>query len=130
MMNIINKALASDFANYVKEGKTVKIIITGSADGSPVKRTMKYGGEYGDYKDVSVKSGDEWKNISVSKASGIDTNEQLAFLRAMGMKHSMQKNVKSLDKMDCQYETHIEQAQGVGGQYRRIHVDYLFVDAF
>ena len=76
-----------------------------------------------------------WQNgeqttISVSKASGISTNEQLAFLRAMGMKTAILKNITALDKMDSQYDTYIEQGEGVGGQFRRIHVDFTFIDAY
>lgn len=130
MLNIIKKAMTTDFAEYVKEGKRVKIVITGSADASPIKRALHYAGEYGDYQDAPVVAANGQQTISVSKASGIATNEQLAFLRAMGMKHSMAKSVNSLKKMDCQYETHIEQAQEVGGKYRRILVDYIFEDAF
>ena len=68
--------------------------------------------------------------LNVTKASGIRTNEELAFLRAMGMKNAMQKGVQALKTMDTSYETHVEEAEGVGGQFRRIFVDYIFEDAF
>lgn len=130
MLGIINKAMQTDFAQYVKEGKKVKIITTGSADASPIKKALPYSGEYGEFKDAPAVKDDYPITVSVNKASGIVTNEQLAFLRAQGMQHSMKKNVKALEKMDTNFETHIEQATEVGGQYRRIRVDYIFVDAF
>lgn len=130
MLKIISQAMQTDFAQYMKEGKKVIIKITGSADASPIKRTIPYGGEYGDYNEEPVFQNGKKGTISVSKASGISTNEQLAFLRAMGMKDSIRKNIASLDKMDSQYETHIEQGEGVGGQFRRILVDFTFIDAY
>jgi len=130
MLQIISKALQTDFAQYVKEGKKVIVKITGSADASPIKRAIPYGGEYGNFTDVPVWQNGEQTTISVSKASGISTNEQLAFLRAMGMKTAILKNITALDKMDSQYDTYIEQGEGVGGQFRRIHVDFTFIDAY
>lgn len=130
MLNIINQAMQKEFASYTGAGKRVKVTITGSADASPIKRTIAYGGEYGDFSNEPVFKNKEKTTISVSKASGISTNDQLAFLRATGMKQNVSKNVTSIKNMQSEYETHIEQAEGVGGQYRRIRVDFTFYDAF
>ena len=48
----------------------------------------------------------------------------------MGMKDGIIKNVKQLSKMDAKYDTFIEQGEGIGGEFRRIRVDFLFKDAF
>lgn len=130
MLEIINKAMQADFATYTGAGKKVKVTITGSADAIPIKKAIAYGGEYGDFDNVLVFKNNEETNISVSKASGIETNEQLAFLRAAGMKQNVSTRVAALKDMMTEYETHIEQAEGVGGQFRRIHVDFTFYDAF
>ena len=86
--------------------------------------------EYGEFTDVPVTANGTATTLNVTKASGIRTNEELAFLRAMGMKNAMQKGVQALKTMDTSYETHVEEAEGVGGQFRRIFVDYIFEDAF
>lgn len=130
MLNIINQAMQTEFASYTGAGKKVKVAITGSADASPIKKAIAYGGEYGDFADEIVYKNDEKTTISVSKASGIATNDQLAFLRATGMKQNISANVTALKNMMTEYETHIEQAEGVGGKYRRIRVDFTFYDAF
>ncbi len=130
MLKIINEAMQKDFARYVKAGKKLKIVIKGSADASPIKKTLPYRGEYGNFNEAPIISDGQQKTVTVTKASGISTNEQLAFLRAMGMKDAMQKGVKALEKMTVEHETHVEQAEGVGGKYRRINVDYIFEDAF
>jgi len=130
MLNIINQAMQKDFARYVQPGKKVKIVIKGSADATPIKKTLPYRNEYGEFTDVPVTANGTATTLNVTKASGIRTNEELAFLRAMGMKNAMQKGVQALKTMDTSYETHVEEAEGVGGQFRRIFVDYIFEDAF
>ncbi len=130
MLKIINEAMQTKFSSYTGEGKKVKVTITGSADATPIKRTIPYRGEYGDFNNAPVIKNAENILISVSKASGIKTNDQLAFLRATGMKQNILTNVSALKNMQTEYETHIEQAEGFGGQYRRIRVDFTFYDAF
>jgi len=130
MLQIVTKALQTDFASYMKEGKEVIVKITGSADASPIYGSIEYDGEYGEYDSTPV-----WKNgkqgtLSLHKKPGITTNEQLAFLRAQGMKFSVQHNIPALDRMDNTYETYIEQGKGVGGEYRRIRIDFIFLNAY
>lgn len=130
LLSIINKAMQSDFATYTGAGKRVKVTITGSADAIPIKRTIPYGGEYGNQENAPVFKDNEQTTITVTKASGITSNDQLAFLRALGMKQNVATNVTALQNMQTDYEIHIKQAAGVGGEYRRIHVDFTFYDAF
>ena len=130
MLSIITKALQTDFAQYMKEGKAVVVKITGSADASPVKRVIPYKGEYGDFEDEPVVYNDVDTLITVTRKSGINSNEQLAFLRAMGMKDGIVKNIQQLSKMDAKFDTFIEQGEGIGGEFRRIRVDFLFKNAF
>lgn len=130
MLSIINQAMQKDFARYAQPGKKVKVVIKGSADAAPIKRTLPYGGEYGDFTEEPIFSNGEQTYVTVSKKSGISDNEQLAFLRAMGMKDAIKKGVKVMEQMNVDYVTHVEQAEGIGGEFRRIFVDFIFEDAF
>lgn len=130
MLSIIKEALNSNFAQYIKEGKKVTVRVTGSADGSAIKKTLPYAGEYGDIVNVPVTKNNEQTNVTVTKKQGIKTNDQLAYLRAAGMRNGLINSVPSLKTMDATYETIIEQAEGVGGEFRRIFVDFIFEDAF
>ena len=69
-------------------------------------------------------------SLTVTDKSGITTNEQLAFVRAAGVKTELEKAVSSLSKMDSVYEYHILVTDKVGGEYRRISVEFDFVDVF
>ena len=121
--------MEEDFAKYTVEGKQVKIEVTGMADALPFSRTVAYDGCYGDYEEEPVYKNGELSNITVTRKTGISQNEQLAYLRAMGVKDYMEKNISSLQKMKTSYDTHIEVSENKGGEYRRIGVKFTFVDA-
>lgn len=129
MIEIINTAFEKDFAQYVKSGKKVKITITGMADQLRINGTIPYDASYGNYINVPV-YGKELFSLTVTDKSGITTNEQLAFVRAAGVKTELEKAVSSLSKMDSVYEYHILVTDKVGGEYRRISVEFDFVDVF
>ncbi len=130
MLAIIKTALESDFAQYVKEGKKVQVRITGMADALPINGKIAYDGCYGDFVNEPVYKSDELNSITVTKAGGITQNEQLAFLRGAGVKEYITSNVVALSKMSTDYRHYIEVTSGKGGQFRRITVEFTFVDAF
>ena len=129
MLAIVKKAMEEDFAKYTGEGKQVKIELTGMADALPFSRTVTYDGCYGDYEEEPVYKNGELSNITVTKKTGINQNEQLAYLRAMGVKDYIVKNITALQKMKTDYDTRIEISENKGGEYRRIGVKFTFVDA-
>lgn len=130
LMRIIKNAFEGQFAKYLAEGKQVKIIITGSADASPIRGTIAYSGEYGEYTDEPYYKNGNLDNITVTKASGITTNEQLALMRAAGVKDYVEKNVETLKNTQNEYEFHVEVAKERGGEFRKISVEFLIMDAF
>ena len=66
----------------------------------------------------------------VTKASGITANEQLALMRAAGVKNYIEKNVTTLDNTKNEYEYHVEVAKERGGEFRKINVEFVIMDAF
>ena len=69
-------------------------------------------------------------NITVTQADGITENEQLAFLRAVGMEKHITMNIPSFSTMNTDYRHYIKLTEGKGGEYRRISVELTFVGAF
>lgn len=131
MLEVVKQALEGDLAKYVVPGKKVNIMITGMADAVPFSRTVAYDGSYGDFVNEPVYDGKGgMSNVTILKAEGMNQNEQLAFLRATGVKRYLQKNVPSLSSMDCKYETTVNVSDKAGSEYRRIGVEFVFVDAF
>ena len=130
MLKIMKKAFEGDFAKYTVEGKRVKIAIKGTADASPIARAIAYDGRYGEYNEEPVYKNGELNNITLNKKDGIGTNEQLAFARAIGVQHYIEKELSSFDKMNRDYEYHIEVSKEEGSKYRRISVHCTFIDAF
>ncbi len=130
MLAIISKAFETDFAQYVKPGKQIKVKITGTADAAPITGRIAYDGCYGNFTNELVYKNGKLGNISVSKESGVTENEQLAFLRAAGVQDYIQKHIAALQEMKCDYTYDIKVSDQKGGAFRQIHVEFLFIDTF
>lgn len=130
MLAVIKQALGGDLAQYVKPGRQVNIAITGMADAAAINGKIVYDGIYGEYTDQPVHQADSIVNITLLRKEGITSNEQLAFVRALGVKDQIEKNVTALAQMQRQYDYTIELAKETGGQFRRITVEFTFIDAF
>ena len=130
LMKIIKNAFEGQFAKYLAEGKQVKVVITGSADASPIRGRIAYNGQYGEYTDEPYYKDGNLDNITVTKASGITSNEQLALMRAAGVKDYVEKNVETLKNTHNEYEFHVEVAKERGGEFRKINVEFIIMDAF
>ena len=130
MLSIVKQAFEGDFAQYIQSGKKLSIKISGTADASPIIRGIPYDGAYGDFEDEPIYQDNQLKGISVSTKSGIKENEQLAFLRAMGVKNFLQNNVSNLGNMNTDYQFHIAVAEGKGAEFRRITTEFTFIDVY
>lgn len=130
MLKIVKQAFATDFAQYIKPGKRIRIKVTGSADAAPILGKIAYDGSYGDFANELIYKNGQLANITVSKASGVTENDQLAFLRAVGVKSYIDNNLTALKDMICDYQYNIDLSDKTGGEFRRINVEFLFMDAF
>lgn len=130
MLSIVKQAFEGDFAQYVQNGKKLNVKISGAADASPIIHGIPYDGAYGDFEDEPIYQDGQMRGISVSQKSGIKENEQLAFLRAVGVKNFLQENVSNLANMNTDYQFHIEVAEGKGSEFRRITTEFTFVDVY
>lgn len=128
MLAIVKEAFEGDFAQYLKDGKKVKINISGTADSSPIIRGIPYDGSFGEIVDEPV-----WQNGELSSMTITDKamqNEQLALLRALGVRKYLNDNVRDMARMNTDYRYEVNVAQDKGGQFRRITTEFTFIDAF
>lgn len=130
MLQIVSEAFANDFAQYLKPGKKVIIKITGSADALPVTGKIAYDGVFGEFVNEPYLLGNDLSTISLTQSDGIRNNEQLAFARAVAVKNYIAGHIRSLDSMNTDYRYCVEVSDKKGGEYRRINVEFTFVDAF
>lgn len=100
------------------------------ADALPINGKIAYDGCYGDYTDEPVYKDNELSSLTVTKASGVTQNEQLAFLRALGVNNYISQNINGFSAMNTDYKYYIEVTKGKGGEFRRINVELTFIDAF
>ena len=130
LLKIVSHAFHNDFAQYVKPGKKVIIKISGSADALPIQGKILYDGSYGEFINEPYLLGKELSSISLTKADGIRTNEQLAFTRAMAVKDYICDNLPEFRAMNTDFIYSVEVSTQKGGEFRRISVEFTFVDAF
>ena len=130
LMKIIKNAFEGEFASYLGENKQVKIVITGSADASPIRSKIAYKGQYGEFVDEPYYKDGNLDNITVTKESGITQNKQPALLRAAGVMDYVKNNITTLKNTNNEFEYHVEVAKERGGEYRKINTEFVIVDAF
>ena len=130
MLNIVTKAFEKDFAPYIKSGKKVIVKVTGSADALKISGVIPYDGCYGEFVNEPYYLDGGLNSLTVTRKSGIRKNEQLAFMRAVGVKDYIERHIPRLRDMQTDYQYHIELSENTGGEFRRINVTFTFVDAF
>ena len=129
MMEIVKQAFDTDFADYLAPGKKLIVEITGSADGSPVTHAISYDGIYGSFDNEPIKINGELTTVTVSPQTNIRSNEELAFMRAQAVKNDLEKKLSKIEGMNTDYRYNVELSKEKGGQYRRISLVLIFVDA-
>ena len=130
MLAIMKTAFENEFAQYIRDGKKLRVKITGMADASPINGKIAYDGRYGEYNNEPVYKDNDLSNITVTRQGGITQNDQLAFLRAVGVKDYITKNIPAFGQMQSDFTYYIEVTKEKGSEYRRIKVVFCFVDAF
>lgn len=130
MLEIVEKAFESDFAQYVRPGKRLVINLTGSADALPINGKIAYDGSLGEYDNEPCRIDGDLSSISVNAADGIRDNNQLAFIRSHAVRNHLINGIPALSGMDTAYNHFIEVSKEKGASHRRIKVSFLFIDAF
>ncbi len=130
MLKIINQTINKDFAQYIKQGNTVDINFKGSADASPINGKIAYNNQYGEIKNRSVKVNGKNQKLTVTKDTGITSNEQLSLVRAISVKNYILKNVDALKNAKVNDNYEVEVSSDEGSQFRRVAVEFLFHNAF
>lgn len=130
MLKIVKEAFEGDFKQYLSQGKKLRVALRGTADAMPIVRGIPYDGSYGEIDNEPVYKDNQLTAISVNAKDGIKENDQLALLRAMGVKDFLEKNVEGYKDMNTDYRYDVNVSKDKGSSFRRITVDFTFVDAF
>ena len=130
MLNIVRQAFEGDLSQHLKPGGRLNVKISGTADATPIVRGIPYDGSLGEFEEEPVTVDGQLTSLSVNRAGGIRTNEQLAFLRAAAVRDYLDSNVKALADMDTRHEYHVGVSKDKGSEFRRITAEFTFVDAF
>lgn len=130
MLNIVKEAFEGDFKQYLGPGKKMKVRILGTADATPIVHGIAYDGSYGEFDEEPVYIDGTLQTVSVNKKDGIKQNEQLAFLRALGVEDYLNKKVAGVKDMKTDYRYEVNVSKDKGSEYRRITLEITFIDAY
>lgn len=130
MLQLVKQAFEGDLSQYLKEGKKLQVVISGTADALPIMSKLIYNGEFGDINNQPYYNQDNMTTITMVNGQRINLNEELAFLRAYGVKDFLEKNVAHFNDMNRSYRYNIAVSQEKGSANRRINVDFKFIDAY
>ena len=130
MLNIIENSIKGDFAKYMNDSKKLIVTVTGSADATPIIGKLRYNGEFGDIENQLAESDGELTNMTITKAAGMTSNEQLALVRAIGVSDYLNKGIFAETTVPVEYKYNIEVSKEEGSEFRRIKVALKFVDTF
>lgn len=130
MLQLVKEALEGDFAQYVRDGKKLAVTLSGTADATPIVSRILYDGAFGDIVEVPVYQNGKLVPMTILDKEQIKQNEQLAFLRAYSVKEFLNKNIQALNNMNSNYRYDINVAEGKGSEFRRISIEFNFIDAF
>ena len=124
MLDNLARQIQQECGQYIKEGGKVDIIFTGSADAIPVTSTIKYTGE--DVHDLPVTVQGIPVAMTITKESGIHTNEQLALARALKAKEYVYKSTPALNSMKTTNYYNAKVSDERGLEYRSVDVEFIF----
>ena len=130
MCNFLAKKFETDLKEYIKKGGKVDIKITGATDGTPIRSKIPYNGEYGDIKNKPITLNGQPFEMTVTKATGITNNGQLAFLRTQGVENYLKFKIEPLKQTANNWQIFAVENQEKGAGYRRVSVEIVIHDAF
>ncbi|MDE7402737.1 MAG: WD40 repeat domain-containing protein [Muribaculaceae bacterium] len=130
MMKIVKEAFEGDMKQYIENSRRLRINLHGSADATPILHGIAYDGIYGEYDEEPVFIDGRMSALSVNKKDLMKSNEQLAFVRALGVGNFLENNVAGIKNIDRDYRYDVKVSEGKGSEFRRIKLTLTFVDTF
>lgn len=129
-LQVFKESLENELADYLVSGKKVTVKITGSTDATPVVGKIPYSGDYGLFSDEPYFLNGNLESISITPATGLTNNKQLAYLRTIGVRRFIENYIDVLKNTQNYYQHFAELADKKGGQYRRISIELIIHNAF
>lgn len=127
---IIKSTIESKIEEYILPGTEVTVKIIGGTDASPFKNTVPYDGAFGEINEAECFVNGAFDYITVTRESGINSNEQLAYLRTLDIRDFMERYIGAFRVANVHYEHFAEVADEVGPEYRRVAVEVTIHNAF
>lgn len=127
---VMKKSIEGKLAPYFKQGREISIAITGSADVTPIKKAIPYTEEFGKRLESKCEVDGKERLFVVTKATGIMTNNSLAFVRSYAVRNYIENNIEALKQAKVKYSHKVEVISPGAGQYNRLTIELIIPNAF
>lgn len=130
MLKIVKEAFEGDMKKHFKNSRRLSVRLSGAADATPILHGIPYDGSYGEFDEEPVYIQGQLSPLSISSSQPMKENSQLAFVRALGVKDFLDKNIEGYDSINKDYRYEVNVSEGRGSEFRRITILFTFIDAF
>lgn len=140
-MTALKQTVEKHLYKYFEPGSTVNIRIVGSADSQPINGYLPYRSEFSPKLGGTFRKTDSYDDsipsnkggistIAISQSTGIQTNEELAYLRSYGIRDFLQAKVEQLSGTRNNFSHEVKIEDEIGAQFRKIYVQLHIEDIF
>lgn len=127
---ILKQTFENELEEFLLPDTRVSIRITGSTDGTPITGTIPYDDAFGKFEKINYFVNNSLDNVTITKETGITTNQQLAFLRTYGVRQFIDTFVEPLKFTKNSFSHYSVVHKELGAEYRRITVKFTIHNAF
>jgi hypothetical protein len=129
-LGIMKKNFEGKLVKYVTPQTRIFMSVNGSADATPIRNSIDYKGEYGDFISENCIVEGNPRKMEISTRKGISDNNVLAFLRAYAVKDHIEKNIEPLKHTFNKWQYTATVKEQRGGKFRRVSIELNIVNAF
>ena len=124
LSNVVKETIQKKILSFVDSSYIFLIRIKGTSDATKIKG-IRYKNEFGTKLKQNYTYEDREKIFRVTENSVIRQNNELAFLRTLGIRRFLEANIVELQNFHVNFEHYVEVSDEVGGTYRSIAIEVI-----
>ena len=128
--SIIKKTMNGQLAKYTNAGQKISFTIQGNADAVALRGVIEYNGEFGPEINEECEVTGSTIRYKINEQTDIQSNYQLAFIRAYSVKNYILKNIEKFWITQNKFFYKALVSDFKGGKYRRVSIEIVIHDAF
>ncbi len=122
-INQIDSVMQIILSNQEKNISKISITLTGSADATPIKKSIGYNNEFGSINQKVSLGNDSITYIKIDTITKITNNSQLALLRTYSIKNYFETKIMLINQVYTEFHHRIIISKNRGGQFRAVDIE-------